>query len=234
MADRLQAELAQTKLELQHLKERMDIGAVTVHKDLSLVSLIPKWPGADSTISLEDFFSSIESSAKIANWKQSDQLQIAVLKLCGGAKMFYQGWAELHTQGTNWETFKEAFRSRYKDVHADQYHFTRLQTARQKKNESPQEFADRCRDLAQKITRKVDDSVAQRVHCENAERMLLASFVSGLIGAVGRQTKYAAPSSMHQALQIALAVEQAEKQEKFNESFYTRFEKSVCLTSVPE
>jgi hypothetical protein len=222
MADRLQADLAQTKLELQQLKERMDIGAVTVHKDLSL---IPKWSGAASTISVEEFFSSIESSAKIANWKQSDQLQTAVLKLCGGAKMFYQGCAKLHTQGTNWETYKEAFRSRYKDVHSDQYHFTRLQTAMQKKNESPQEFADRCRDLAQKITCKVDGPVVQRVHCENTERMLLASFISGMIGTVGRQTKYAAPSSMHQALQIALAVEQAEKQEKFNESFHTRFEK---------
>ena len=34
MADRLQAELAQTRLEFQHLKERMETGAVTVHKDL--------------------------------------------------------------------------------------------------------------------------------------------------------------------------------------------------------
>jgi len=136
MADRLQAELAQTRLELQQPKERMETGAVTVHKDLSLVSLIPKWSGSDSTISLEEFFSSIESSAKITNWKQTDQLQIAILKL-NGAQKFYQGCAELHTKETNWQTFKEAFRSGYQDVHTDQYHFTRLQTARQKKNESP-------------------------------------------------------------------------------------------------
>jgi hypothetical protein len=42
MADRLQAELAQTRLELQQLKERMETGAVTDHKDLPLVSLIPR------------------------------------------------------------------------------------------------------------------------------------------------------------------------------------------------
>jgi len=71
MADRLQAELAQTRLELRQLKEHMETGAVTVHKDLSLVSSISKWSGSDSTISLEEFFfSSIESSAEIANWKQ--------------------------------------------------------------------------------------------------------------------------------------------------------------------
>jgi len=56
MTDRLQAELAQTRLELQQLNNRMETGAVAVHKDLSLVSLIPKWSGSDSTISLEDSF----------------------------------------------------------------------------------------------------------------------------------------------------------------------------------
>jgi len=102
---------------------------------------------------------------------------------------------------------------------------------RVKRKTSPHEFADRCRELAQKITRKVDDPVSQRVHCDNAERMLLASFVSGLNGPVGKHTRYAFPSSMHQALQIALGVEQAEKQDRLNESFYTRFEKSIRLTS---
>ena len=58
----------------------------------------------------------------------------------------------------------------------------RLQTARQKKNDSPQQFADRCRGLSQKIVCKTSDPVAQRIHRENAERMLLASFVSGLDG----------------------------------------------------
>jgi len=132
----------------------METGAVTVHKVLSLVSLIPRWSGSDSTISLEEFFSNIESSAKIGNWKQTGQLQIAILKLSGGAKTFYQGCAELHNKETNWQTFNEAFRSRYKDVHTDQYHFTRLQTVCKKKNECLEEFADRCLELAQKITQK--------------------------------------------------------------------------------
>jgi hypothetical protein len=65
MADRLQAELAQTRLELQQLKERMETGVVTVHKDLSLVSLIPKCSGSDSTISLEDFFLAMSPQLKL-------------------------------------------------------------------------------------------------------------------------------------------------------------------------
>jgi len=73
----------------------------------------------------------------------------------------------------------------------------------------------------------VDDPVAQRVHCENAERMLVASFFSGLNGVVGKHSRYASPSLMHQALQIAWAVKQTEKQDRFNESSYTRFEQYV-------
>ena len=43
-----------------------------------------------------------------------------------------------------------------------------LQTARQRRNEWPQEFADRCRALAQKLVCKVDDPQVQRVHQKNA------------------------------------------------------------------
>ena len=71
---------------------------------------------------------------------------------------------------------------------------------------------------------KVDDLQAQRIHQENAERMLLAAFVSGLIGTPGRQCRFSNPQDMQQALSIALKVEQAEKQNPSNESFYTKFE----------
>ena len=103
-----------------------------------------------------------------------------------------------------------AFRKRFKDAHTDQYHFTNLQTARQKKNESPQEFADRCSALAQKITCKVEDPLAQEIHRGNAERMLLASLVSGLSGVPCRQVRYANPQTMEQALMIALCTRSGE------------------------
>ena len=77
---------------------------------------------------------------------------------------------------------------------------------------------------------KVDDPEAQRSHRENAEHMLLVSFVAGLRD-VGKQVRYAKPRNLGQALSIALAVQEAEKQERFNESFYTRFDNSVRLFS---
>jgi hypothetical protein len=68
--------------------------------------------------------------------------------------------------------------------------------ARQGKNESPQEFADRCRALAQRITCQVGDPVPQRVNREKAKRMLLVSFKAGLGTIPGKQVPYASPKSV--------------------------------------
>jgi hypothetical protein len=78
---------------------------------------------------------------------------------------------------------------------------------------------------------KSDDPQIQRVHRENAERMMLATFVSALTGVPGRRVRFANPQDVDQALKIAITVQEAEKQERFNESFYTQFDKSVRLCS---
>ena len=78
---------------------------------------------------------------------------------------------------------------------------------------------------------KTDDPVAQRIHRENAERMLLASFVSGLSGTPGTQVRYASVKSLQEVLRIAILVQEAERQERFNKRFYTKVDKSVCLLS---
>jgi hypothetical protein len=143
----LQRELDESKSEIQ--RRRKSLGAPTVHKDLTLVSLIPKWSGVESSNSLEEFTSTLEASARICRWDAKDTLEMAALKLEGSARVFYQGCTQLHTREASWDTFKEAFRKRYKDVHTDQYHYARLQMARQGRNESPQKFADGCRTLAQ-------------------------------------------------------------------------------------
>jgi hypothetical protein len=99
---------------------------------------------------------------------------------------------------------------RYKDVHTDHFHFMKLQTARQAKNEDPLQFADRCCGLSHKIIRKTDNPVEQRAHNETAERMLLSAFTTGLIGAAGRQVRISNPGTLEQALQIDLTVQEAE------------------------
>jgi len=160
----LQAELTETKAELQRLKERISVGTPTNHKYLSLISLVPKWSGSETGIPLEEFLSRIESSGRMGSWQDADKLEIAIFRLSDVAKQFYNWCLELLAPGVKWQKFKDVFRHRFRDTHTDQYHFKRLQTARQSRNDSIQVFADRCRALAQKIVCKVEDPVAQRIH----------------------------------------------------------------------
>ena len=81
------------------------------------------------------------------------------------------------------------------------------------------EFADRYKGLAQRVMNKVNNHVSQKIHRENSDRMCLASFVAGLSGFVGRQVRYAHPRCLQEVLNYALAVDQAEKQERHNETF---------------
>jgi hypothetical protein len=81
-----------------------------------LITLIPKWMGSESDVTLEEFLTSVESAAKIGRWHHSDICEIAALKLAGTAKQFYQGCTAIHREEASWQTFKTAFRRRYKDV----------------------------------------------------------------------------------------------------------------------
>ena len=133
----LKAEMLEARKETERLKEWASTSTtLTVHMDWSLISVIPKWSGSDDTVTLVEFIESIESSGRIGRWTENNQREVTILKLTGSEKLFYQCCDELHEQGATWQLFKEAFRQRYRDVHTDQYHFKKLQTARQGKNES--------------------------------------------------------------------------------------------------
>jgi len=91
---RLKDEILGAKAEIQRLRERipsMSVGSPIVHKDLSLVTLVPQWSGSDASVTLEECLSSIESAAKIGQWSDPDKREIAVLKLTDSANLFYQG-----------------------------------------------------------------------------------------------------------------------------------------------
>ena len=68
----------------------------------------------------------------------------------------------------------------------DHDHFIDLQTARQKPEETPQEFADHYRSLALNIVVKVGDPELHKFHFQQAERMPLSTFIAGLIANTGQ------------------------------------------------
>jgi hypothetical protein len=157
----------------------------------------------------------------VGNWSGADMVQFVVLKLTDAARAFYNGSLELRESNVTWATFKATFQRRFWDVRTDQYHFTQLQMARQRK-EMPQEFADTCRSLAHRTVSQVENPALQKLYHVQAERMLLASFTSGLIETPGRQVRFAMPKSVDWALKIAITVDQAELQERRNAAFYLR------------
>ena len=148
---RLKLELSEAQNEIQRLKDRLATFPTTVNKDFSLISLIPKWSGTESAVSLEQYFSSIEGAARVGHWLQADCLQVAVLKLVDNARTFYNSCPELHGENVTWQNFKAIFREGFKDIRTEQFHYMPLQMTRQRRNEGPQELAYMCRALAQKV-----------------------------------------------------------------------------------
>jgi hypothetical protein len=69
---RLQNELFEDRNEIKRLPDSMSIGTPTFHKDMSMITLVPKWTGYDSTVTLEKFLSSIEAGARIGRWEDND------------------------------------------------------------------------------------------------------------------------------------------------------------------
>jgi hypothetical protein len=49
-------------------------------KDLSLISLIPKWSGTVKSVSVKEFFESVEPSARIGNWNDVSKIHVNVHK----------------------------------------------------------------------------------------------------------------------------------------------------------
>jgi hypothetical protein len=129
MAEAVAQQMARLQLEVQNLQAQLQTRSL-VTKDLSLVALVPKWAGTDKAISLHEFFETIESTGRIANWTQEDVIRIATLKLTDVARAFYNGTLELHDQRITWAAYKKAFHDRFRDVRTDQFHFAQLQMAR--------------------------------------------------------------------------------------------------------
>ena len=78
-------------------------------KDLSLVSLVPKWSGSDTALPIQKFFELIEVSEKIANWSEADQILVCALKLTDAARAFYNVTPELRDPTITWQAFKAHF-----------------------------------------------------------------------------------------------------------------------------
>lgn len=181
-------------------------------KDLTVSNLIETWSG-EGPVSVTEFFNKIDRAAKSGNWSDSDKVTVAVLKLTGIAALFLNSTEEATREDISYARFREIFVERFRIKHLDQFHYSALQNAFQHRNETPEQFADRCRRLCARTIRQVADPEQQRIINEEAERRMLAAYINGLFGTVGTQVRYRMPSTLTEALQIATTVQEVDTME---------------------
>jgi hypothetical protein len=70
---------------VQELRARLESGSAAT-KDLSLVTLTPKWAGTLKTTPLQQFFEVIETTAHVGHWTSEHMVRIATMKLTDTAK----------------------------------------------------------------------------------------------------------------------------------------------------
>jgi hypothetical protein len=71
--------------------------------------------------------------------------------------------------------------------------------------------------MCQRTIRKVQDEDTQREINEEAEHRLLAAYKHGIKGIVGQHVQFQMPSSMEQAVRLAVTIENAERHRQMRE-----------------
>jgi hypothetical protein len=105
---RLKLELSNAQNEFQRLKVRLPTVTPIVLKEF-----FSQWFGAESAILLEEFFPSIEGSARGGHRLQADCLQVAVLRLVDNVRAFFNSCPELYGE-KKWQKVKATLRVRSK------------------------------------------------------------------------------------------------------------------------
>jgi hypothetical protein len=205
----MQAEIERLKIEVAGTSRALPVNSAM--KDVTLVAGIKDWTGDSKGRSDFEFFTQIDTHAKVSNWTEEEKALVAKAKLQGIALQFVQGKELLASDACSFTALKESLTERFSEKLPAQYHYTRLQDATQEKGESVEEFADRCRRLCQKTVRNVADGATQRIINEEAERRLVAAYINGLGGVVGQQVMFRMPYSLEEAVQVAVTVSNAER-----------------------
>jgi hypothetical protein len=109
---------------------------------------------------------------------------------------------------------------RFRDLHSEEYYDSELQIARQRKGETPREFLDRLRDLANKTIPSVDDPLLKSAYLKTTEKRLLSAFKFGLLGVPGPQTTLQRPKTVEEAWEIAEATVKIMAQDARQNAFY--------------
>jgi hypothetical protein len=101
MTDQAAARLPQAGTDAQNPADDAPLRRAAV-KDLSLVTLVPKWSGTETSIHIQEIFEIIEASAAMSDWAEADKIRVCALKLTEAAREFYSANPKLREPGITW------------------------------------------------------------------------------------------------------------------------------------
>jgi predicted mannosyl-3-phosphoglycerate phosphatase (HAD superfamily) len=126
----MQAEIERLKIEIS--TPRDSPVHVTAMKDVTLVAGIKDWTGYSKGRSVFEFFTQIDTYAKVSNWSEDEKASIAKAKLQGIALQFVQGRETLSNDARTYAVLREQLIERFSEKMPAQYHYTKLQDATQR------------------------------------------------------------------------------------------------------
>lgn len=176
-------------------------------KDMGLQTMVAPWSGELGSIPVEDFLNGLELVAESGNWEDSDKSLVARMRLRGQAAAFLASRRDLKGVDTPYVTIREALRARFQDTTRPEDYLLKLHSMEQKSGENAKAFADRCRDMGERATDTGCPREEIAVARKHMGKVVLATYINGLKGEVGKLLRIFPPSTMEEAITRATIME---------------------------
>lgn len=136
-------------------------------------------------------------------WRVHFLLNVARLKLSGDAHSYFES-VDAPRYASTFDNLAHGFSERYSDKRGVSHYRDRLSTLQQKPNEGFEVLADRIRAVPCHTYTLRADATRNKVSIEEAEARGIDVFIRGISPQIGSEVKVASPTSLQEAVQIAL------------------------------
>lgn len=179
----------------------------TVRERLEIMSSIPTFSLEANTMSLSEFFATVELFAKMGRWTEETAITVTKTKISGPAGLSIKNDESLKNI-TSWQDFKTTLLSRFGPVELYATNTLQLITCTQAPNESVQNFSIRLAAIADKFSTQSADPQEAGFQKKQVAEQKLSYFVQGLQPAIRLYVQLSNPSDFNEAVDRARKYEQ--------------------------
>ncbi|XP_014261299.1 uncharacterized protein LOC106673633 [Cimex lectularius] len=176
-------------------------------KNLALLSIVPSWAGNPEDIRVGKFLEIIDDVGASGEWDDIDKILACKTRVKGEAAACIESYPSLKTGSATWAEYKEILRERFQELDKPENYLVQLHSLQQGMDEGVKAFAVRCRALGGKAMPKEGSAEEIAGARKQMDRAVLAAFLNGLRGEVGRFIRYSPPSSLKEAEEKAAFME---------------------------